>query len=749
MRFEETHDFSFCKSIKIVFAAGTRLTNLLFKNYNTNLDIEYPSKPNSMTKLNKLYHLSFFLLFTFLFISFTAYSRVRTLSELSSCKATLTNNVLTLENDYISRSYNWNTGDLISTELTDKKNNKTWVLNGNKPDCILPGSGNAESATLEVEEVEATAIAPAYLKVEVEVKFRNLMVRRVFRIYPGSPAIACDFYLKGSVAARWTTTNLNVGDLRNIEKIEAIADGKAQTPVMESLALPGKHWKLNAIEFFDVTDRRNNLVQEYQQLLYNSESRIKGNLLFIDDVLSDHGLFILKETPTAEAQLAYPGFDFLGHWGSVKAAGIGVLPQDINKDEWIRCYGFVTGVTANGELGKLQALRTYQQNLRTHLPGRDDMVLLNTWGDRSQDKKIGLDFSLNEIRAAHQLGITHFQLDDGWQTGRSAASALTKGSFEGIWKRNDYWHPDVTKFPDGLGPLVALGKKLGIEICVWFNPSQDSSYIHWQDDAGALISLYQKYGIRTFKIDGVQVLDKQSDINIRKMLDTVMMVTNDQAVFNLDVTAGKRYGYHYFNEYGNIFLENRYTDFGSYYPYWTLRNLWMLSRYVPAQNLQIEFLNNFRNKDKYAKDDLLAPSTVSFEYEFALTMMAQPLAWMEASGLPKEAFNIAPVIKKYVAMQSKVHAGQIFPIGEEPTGSSWTGFQSVQGDEGYLLVIRERNEEANHALQTWLPAGKKVKMQAQLGQGKSTIAEVDKDGRVTFSLPAANNYALYHYEILK
>jgi len=377
------------------------------------------------------------------------------------------------------------------------------------------------------------------------------------------------------------------------------------------------------------------------------------------------------------------------------------------------------------------------------------MVLLNTWGDHSQDRKIGLDFRLNEIRAAHRLGITHFQLDDGWQTGRSAASAIAKGSFEGIWKRRDYWEPDVTKFPDGLGPLVALGKKLGIEICVWFNPSQDSSYVHWRDDAGALINLYQKYGIRTFKIDGVQVLDKQSDINIRKMLDSVMMVTNNQAVFNLDVTAGKRYGYHYFNEYGNIFLENRYTDFGSYYPYWTLRNLWMLSRYVPAQNLQIEFLNNFRNTDKYAKDDLLAPSTVSFEYEFALTMMAQPLAWMEASGLPEKAFSIAPVIKKYVALQEKVHAGQIFPIGEEPTGSSWTGFQSVQGDQGYLLIIRERNGQVRHAVQTWLPAGKKVKLQAELGQGKSSIAEVDNDGRVTFTLPAANNYALYHYQILK
>ena len=74
------------------------------------------------------------------------------------------------------------------------------------------------------------------------------------------------------------------------------------------------------------------------------------------------------------------------------------------------------------------------------------------------------------------------------------------------------------------------------------------------------------------------------------MFEAVRQATEDAVVFNLDLTAGQRYGYHYFNEYGNIFVENRYTDWSNYYPHWTLRNLWMLSRYVPPQNLQIEFM---------------------------------------------------------------------------------------------------------------------------------------------------------------
>ena len=249
--------------------------------------------------------------------------------------------------------------------------------------------------------------------------------------------------------------------------------------------------------------------------------------------------------------------------------------------------------------------------------------------------------------------------------------------------------------------MVERSKALGIELCLWFNPSKDDSYAHWRDDADALIGLYRQYGIRTFKIDGVMIPDKRADLNLRAMFERVMDATGGQAVFNLDVTAGRRWGYHYGNEYGNIFLENRYTDWSNHYPHWTLRNLWMLSRHVPPQNLQIEFLNRWRNADRYPTDDPLAPGRIPFDYCFAITMMAQPLAWFEATGLPEEAFDIAPLIRTYRAHQERIHAGQIFPIGEEPSGTSWTGFQSLRGDEGYLIVYREHNDRSEARLRLW------------------------------------------------
>lgn len=87
-------------------------------------------------------------------------------------------------------------------------------------------------------------------------------------------------------------------------------------------------------------------------------------------------------------------------------------------------------------------LRKYQKNVRVLTKGRDEMVMMNTWGDRSQDTKVNEEFCLSEIEKAARLGFTHFQIDDGWQVGKSPNSALAKGSFKNIWDNPDYWKPD-------------------------------------------------------------------------------------------------------------------------------------------------------------------------------------------------------------------------------------------------------------------------------------------------------------------
>jgi len=662
------------------------------------------------------------------------------------CSANLENGVLTLENSRISRAYQWNEGNIITSSLTDKAGGKVWQTNNKKPDLALPGeTEKAFNAVFTAKLVKETAIAPARLEAEIIYSLGKLEVKRVFRLYPNCPAIACDLYFRGGSVNTWVQSGTNLADMVNLEKLTASNAG-SNAPVMEKLELPGRHWQLNAVEFFDITDRFNTVVKSVNALSYRP-NHYRGNLLFAHDNVTVNGLFILKEAPTSNVQLAYSGSDFITEFGSFRVVGVGISPADLDPKEWKRAYGFVTGVYSGNEQNGLIALRNYQKNIRLHKPGRDEMVLMNTWGDRGQDSRVREKFALDELEAGAKLGITHFQLDDGWQLGQSSNSAIKGGSLESIWNNPKYWEPHPERFPNGLEPVVKKGKELGIEVCLWFNPSKDNSNENWEKDANALIGLYKKYGIRTFKIDGVSLPDKTAELNFRKFMDKVNEATDKQVVFNLDVTAGRRGGYHYLNEYGNIFLENRYTDWANYYPYTTLRNLWMLSKYVPSQNFQIEFLNKWRNADKYTNDPF-GPANYSFDYLFAITMVAQPLAWFEGTGLPAEALEVgAQVIKKYRKIQTDLHSGNIFPIGDEPSGRSWTGFQSVQDGKGYFIIFREANNDAKFEMKTWLAQGKTIKFTPIAGKGDSFIAIIGKNGAVTFELPEKNSCAIYSYSV--
>ena len=653
---------------------------------------------------------------------------------------------LSVGHSLIERRYLWNGGHLKTLSLEDKTIgivHRSIVL---RPDLVLTkGAGAGTGGRLQSEVVPESEVCPSYLKVTVAYSLNSLDIRREFRIYEDVPAIACDTWLKGRVDHFASSADANMADRKNIEFAEDMKSGQV-TALLDQIHLPGQHWHAKAVEFWDVTDWNNNLVDERDVVTYR-KNKYRGNLLFVRDGQTGNGFYFLKEAPCSSVQLAYKGADFIAEFGHFMVTGVGVSAEDISSDEWTKAYSVVVGVYGQGELSALTALRKYQKNIRLHVPERDEMVMMNTWGDRSQDSKVNEKFCLEELEKASRLGISLFQIDDGWQYGKSPNSAVAKGSFKNIWDNPDYWIPDPQKYPRGLKPIVDKGRELGIEVGLWYNPSIQNDFEDWEKDVDAIVGLYRKYGIRVFKIDGLGIPSKKAEKNLRMLFDKVLEQTGNAVMFNLDATAGRRGGYHMFNEYGNIFLENRYTDWGNYYPYWTLRNLWMLSKYVPAEKIQVEFLNKWRNDHKY-KGDAFAPSGYSFEYVFAVSMPGQPLAWMEASNLPEEAFDIAPVIRKYREISADFHRGIILPIGEEPSGRSWTGFQSISSDkEGYMIIYREATSRAEEFVRTWLPDGSKVKFVPVIGHGKAFAAKVERNGEVRFSLPDQNDYVMYKYEI--
>ena len=659
------------------------------------------------------------------------------------CYSILSGDTLKMGNSLIERVYLWNNGHLITCRVTDKVSGKTLVSSGNAPDFTVNRAVPSDGR-LSVTELKSDGIRPERLVATVNYRLGDLEVERSYRLYDGVPAIAVDTRLRGTLSGV-AEKEVSAADRSNIEHAENMKV-KPVTAVLDRLSLPGQHWRGCAVEFRDITDWNNNLVDRRDFISYR-KTNYRGNILTVTDGENGGGFVFLKEAPCSGVQLAYKGGDFISDFGSFMVTGLGVDERDVTPGKWTSAYGSVLCTFGGGELDALMALRSYQKQCRILDKSRDEMVMMNTWGDRSQDSKVNEAFCLAELDKAAALGISLFQIDDGWQAGKSPNSATGGGSFKDIYANASYWTPDPVKYPRGLAPIVKRGRELGIEVGLWFNPSVQNDFADWEKDAATIVGLWKEYGIRMFKIDGLTVSSKTGEENLRRLFDRVLLDTGNEVMFNLDATASRRGGYHFFNEYGNIFLENRYTDWGNYYPYWTLRNLWMLSRYVPAERLQIEFLNKWRNTDKYT-GDRFAPAGYDFGYLFAITMAGQPLAWMEASNLPDEAFGIKPLVDAYRDVQHDFHSGVILPVGEEPSGRSWTGFQSIKNDrEGYLLLYREDNDLSETMLETWLPGGVKVRLTPVLGDGRKMTVRTDRDGRIKACLDKKNSYVMYKYNL--
>ncbi len=651
-----------------------------------------------------------------------------------------------LANSRIERRLAWKDGALATVRLGFGEGGTGWSMAPPAPDLAPLGTLEVPAkASLALRQVEATAIRPAHLELTVETTGQGLDVRRTCRVFPKVPAIPCTIAYRGAPRTRDKAAQ---GGRDVIESADLALAPSGD--VIDRLALPPGHWSFNATAFRAATDYHDWLVVDQPGELYRQPLALTANVLTLTDRFGPGQVFVIKEAPVGADQIAFPGHDAVLQSGDVRIEGSGIDPATLSADTWQEGHTVTIGVAPHGEAALLLARRDYMATRRTYDPARDGMILMNTWGDRNRDAAMSESFAMAQLEAAQRMGLTHLQLDDGWQAGLSKNSAAKDGKLWEEWSAAS-WQPHLQRFPRGLGPVVARARDLGMEIGLWFNPTRRDDYALWERDADILIGLYRQHGIRIFKIDGIDQPSRVAAANLEKMFAKVHGATDGKAVFNLDTTAGRRPGYlDPVNAYGNLFVENRYTDWGNYYPYRTLRSLWMLAAHVPPQFLQIEFLNTARNPDRYPPGDPLAPARTGQDYAFAVTMMAQPLAWLEATGVPEDALADPDLIRTYRQHAARIHAGHILPIGEQPDGTAWTGFQSIAPGQGsgYLLVLREANTRPEASLRTLLPPNSRVRLTPVTGHGQPADLAVSATGDVTLALPTPHSFALYSYDLL-
>ena len=493
------------------------------------------------------------------------------------------------------------------------------------------------------------------------------------------------------------------GVLPLVNAAEKSKTTQAKPELVATHNLAGNSFSLTKVDLRDRTDAHDNpAVVSTQPLSRNAKVEMTGNLFIIKNESTDQGHIFVRQSPMPTSRPFAPKVDITFELVNNE------LKVELFKDNYEKVENLWTVLPfSGGEFECTAALQNWQRSLRPDTPiHRIPSFVINTWGDRSRDAAINEQFLLKEIDAAKEIGADVLRIDDGWQTGLSGNSAFkgpmkTKG-LQGFWGvSSSFWQVNKERLPNGLKPILEKGEKEDVKIGLWYAPDSENEFANWEKDVKTLLELHKTHGINHFKIDGLNIVSPLAHERLNNLLAAVRTQSNDEILLLIDLTGKhKRPGFLGAISEGNLFVENRYTDKGSYWPHRTLRNLWNLSRWVDPGRLRFEFLNNQRNTtQKKYKNQPFAPVNYPADYLFATVMFSNPLGWFEAQNLPAEyRKKMAPLSMIWREHRERIFSGNIAPIGQEPSGSSWTGFVSVSEnrEELYLLCLREFSQNANY-----------------------------------------------------
>ena len=665
------------------------------------------------------------------------------MEKYKDCYASWTENTLVIGNKRIERRFQWCAQGLVCTATVDKASAKEW--GGDEPPAVTP------DVAIECAVSNNGGLSAKHLLLTATERQGGGVIETKLGVYPQQPFVILERRCKGlhpssseRVAEKGGTGNENAVTKDVIEA--------ATLDRIDNVPLNVRHLTLKAFKLFDRTDLNDCLVTEEKMHLYPGCSfSMRGNVFLFDNYMENKGLLVVKDSPTHLYQLL-ENDDSLRVKGTRNADIVGAgLHGEIDPKEWCQLYGTTVGVGDTDEL-----LVEYRQLYRAQYLApafKEPFIMSNTWGDRSQDSRVCEEFMLKEIEAGAKLGVDIIQIDDGWQKGVTINSKARKSSiWEGFYAADpDFWAVHPQRFPHGLKPLVKKAARHGICFGLWFAPDSSHEFANWRRDVDTVLNLHRTYGISSFKLDSVNLLSKKAETNYLNFLTTVERESNNRIALNLDCTAQNRQGYVMWKQFGTLFVENRYTDWCNYFPHNTLKNLWMLSQFIPPRKFQFELLNNSRNDEKYG-DDPLRPATYDITYEFASVMVANPLVWMEMSNLTdKQITSLQKLVSVYRDVRKDFFNAEIYPIGEQPDGCSYTGFQIVVDDKtGYLLLFKEYGTIGKHmyCLHNPLPKKPRVTLLATNIAAKSALKlSIDEIPYVVvWANKRERSFALYRYE---
>ena len=342
-------------------------------------------------------------------------------AHFQTCYARWNETELVIGNTHVERQWRIQDGLLLAASFRDLDAKVEWLAKpahrpAPYPEGVVPSEKRA--VTISANGGRFSPVEEESLVVELTATGK-VTLRHRLQIFPAARGVAIRFNSAGTGAKQMAKAE-PAGTATGIEEAPKTADTKDAGDSLEDLLLAPQHLRFTQVTLLDQTDNHNELVFENDWLLMPNEAPLKlpGNVFFVENTLTGAGLIFLKQAPLPHARPVPSEWDALVNAGArrIRFAGQG--------------YPFVVLAYNGGRTGRIEALQTYQRQVRAYDPQRDAMFLSNTWGDRSRDARLNEAFMLKEIAAGARLGVDVVQIDDGWQTGRTANSAHAKG---GVW----------------------------------------------------------------------------------------------------------------------------------------------------------------------------------------------------------------------------------------------------------------------------------------------------------------------------
>lgn len=624
----------------------------------------------------------------------------------------------------VTRTIEFTTKGIRTTKFETNNEKFTPLLTSQYEDWLIPelGTEAPKLIAVNIEENKSLGNKLHYIDLILEYHYptSNLGVLYTLSAFPNAPGIRTQIAIK----------KLNNSKSTNFNQV-----------ILEDLSIK-QNDSIQAVGYFQnlsltETEKAGILREE----ILGQESSKWANLIY--GQYNDGGFVIVKESPHTVDDDRYK----TGWFTQNKQKSIQVISNEYTSADLSLNYqpfwATWTILYTGNQLEREYALKTFDRKRYPINRQRDIIIASDMEGSflsnkpKAQYLQSEQNF-IDELKAARNLGIELVQIGEGWQdTKNSIYYPIDTVQYSSRNKVGEKFEQYIA-FKEGWNKIRKDVDRYSMKAGLWTPPEMPLKN---------LIKTRSEGRFRWYRIQNVAKEGTDSLLLRHEKFKNFVIANGDYLAINYDLERNKgNVGYYFGREYGNLRLQSLAQDLtsnSSTNQWMLLRNLWYLSKYTNLNQYQIPF----KNDRLYLRKTSLESKEVA--YPLVTALLGTPLIYQQIEGVdPTATKQVREIINSYKSFRNDYFRGILFPIGEEPSNQSWTGFQNYfpKSRRGYVTLFREsNNEKQQKQIKLYGITKGRVKL-TNIITGSSEMVQANAKGQIEFEIPEAGDCRFYRYE---